>query len=170
MIRDLIEMDGAKVSVMEAEGAGSDEWVDLTSLVEKFRNGVSGQVKAEDFAGHYDLGLSHHEMGLFQEALEEFDQVLRVSDLPPGVEVKAREMRAICLRRLDRCSEAVEEYRRAIGIPGRSEQQSSALRYQMACALESAGELEEARGILRDLAREQEAPPETVEHLERLGG
>ena len=167
-IRSTIEIDGATVTVEDAEGVDSDEWIDLTSLLERFQEGVSGQVKPDDYAGHYDLGLSYHEMGLFREALEEFDRVLLAVNLPSEVELKTREMRGTCLCDLERFPEAVDELRRALEIPELLEERVNALRFQLACALESAGKLDEAREIFRDLAQDREVLSGVREHLERL--
>lgn len=169
-IQELIEMDGATVSVQEKEGEETDEWIDLTTLLQKFQDGVGEQVESGDYTGHYDLGLSHHEMGLFAEALAEFDKVLVVRDLPTDVEAKTREMRGICLCHLSRHKDAIEEYRAALEIADLPDRERKGLRYQLARALEEVGQITEACDVLRELAQCSEPLPEAKEHLARLGG
>jgi tetratricopeptide (TPR) repeat protein len=153
---------------MEADSSG--EWVDLTSLIEDFREGVKNQIDPQDYTGHYDLGVSHQEMGLMDAALEEFDRVLIVKDLPPDVEIKTREMRASCFQGLARYREAIHECRCALDVPGRPEEERKGLFYQLACALVEVGETSEAEEILEQLAEADLPHIAAKEHLERLRG
>ncbi|MBD3163452.1 MAG: tetratricopeptide repeat protein, partial [Candidatus Eisenbacteria bacterium] len=152
-IQGVIETNGATVAVRESGGVETEEWIDLTTLLQEFRDGVREKVAPNDYGGHYDLGLSHMEMGLFEEALEEFDAVLISPGLPAQTEMKTREMRGTCLRRLERHREAIHEYRAALDVPDRPEEERGAVRYQLACVLEAAGETEESRALFRDLGR-----------------
>jgi tetratricopeptide (TPR) repeat protein len=170
-IRQTLVTQGATVTVRENGGVESQEWIDLAALLDEFRDGIRAQYRPEDYAGHYDLGVSHLEMGLYEEAIEEFDLVLSADSLPKDVAIKAREMRGNSLQRLERFREAIHEYRRALDVDGIPEEDRAPVRYQLACALERAGDLEEARTIFRDLAVEPgQGYPDSREHLERLGG
>ncbi|HKC79844.1 MAG TPA: tetratricopeptide repeat protein [Gemmatimonadaceae bacterium] len=50
---------------------------DFTYMLEKFKAGVAANVDDEDFDSHYDLGVAYREMGLFDEAIFEFQKALR---------------------------------------------------------------------------------------------
>ncbi len=50
---------------------------DLDAVFEAFRQGVKGQVGDEDFETHYDIGIAYKEMGLTNEAIEEFQLAAR---------------------------------------------------------------------------------------------
>lgn len=154
-IQALAETKGATVAVRDQSASGgveSEEWIDLTTLLQEFREGIRTQVASADYLGHYDLALSHLDMGLYEEALEEFDQVLLAGEIPPEIELKTREMRGNCLQNLSRTREAIHEFRMALEVPKRPERERREVLYQLAVALESAGETEEARSILRSLA------------------
>ncbi|MDM7916638.1 MAG: tetratricopeptide repeat protein, partial [Candidatus Eisenbacteria bacterium] len=158
------------LTVLEQEGTGGPEWVDLSTLLEEFRAGVRSQFRPDDVEGHYDLGVSHQEMGLYEEAIEEFDFVLAVPSLPPGRAAQAREMRGICLERLGRTEEASSEYRRILGQDPAESPNAAGVRYRLACLLEASGEIEEARQLFRALSIEHAAFPDLEERLQRLGG
>ncbi len=167
-VQELIETKGATVAVRDQGGVESEEWIDLTALLQEFRAGVQAQFGPEDAVGHYDLGVSHQEMGLFEEAIEEFDAVLASSAASQEVQAKTRELRGLCLERLERMREAIFEYRAALELPGQSESSLMPVRYRLASALEAVGDIEEAREIFRELAGEGEPFLDSVERSERL--
>ena len=169
-IRRTIETQGAIVSVREHGGVESQEWIDLAALLDEFRDGIRAQFRPEDYAGHYDLGVSHLEMGLYAESIEEFDLVLSIPSLPEEMNLKAREMRGNALQRLERFREAIHEYRMALEVGGVPPERKTEIRYQLACALERAGELDEARELFLDLSQSSgEVLSAARTHLERLG-
>jgi tetratricopeptide (TPR) repeat protein len=167
-VQELIETKGATVAVRDQGGVESEEWIDLTALLQEFREGVQAQFGPEDAVGHYDLGVSHQEMGLFEEAIEEFDTVLASSAATPEVVAKTRELRGLCLERLERMREAIFEYRAALEVPGQSESCLMPVRYRLASALETVGDIDEARAIFRELAGEGQPFLDSVERSERL--
>ncbi len=170
-IRRALETQGATVSVREQGGVESQEWIDLSALLDEFRDGIRAQYRPEDFASHYDLGVSHLEMGLYEESIEELDLVLSIPTIPSDYALKAREMRGDALQRLERFREAVHEYRMALEVDGVSDGARAQVRYHLACALEQAGDIPEAREIFLELSRNAgEVFAEAKEHLERLGG
>jgi tetratricopeptide (TPR) repeat protein len=50
-----------------------------TRLLGDFKQGIAGQIAADDWQAHFDLGVAYAEMGVYQEAIEEFEAVLRVN-------------------------------------------------------------------------------------------
>src|SRR5204862_4446184 len=59
---------------------------------------------------HYDLGLAYKEMGLYDEAVKEFEKVLR----SPGREVQCRVMIGLCYRDLGNASEAIHQFKQGL--------------------------------------------------------
>jgi tetratricopeptide (TPR) repeat protein len=169
-IQALLETDGAKVSIKSQGGVETEEWFDLSALLQEFRDGAASQIDPNDAEGHYDLALSHHEMGLFEEAIEEFGIILGSKELSPDMELKARELRGECLERLERHREAIHEYRLALDVEELPESKRTPLRYRLACALEMVGECDEARSIFQSLSSGRTPFLDTRAHLERLGG
>lgn len=126
------------------QAADSDEWIDLAGLLEEFKAGLKNHMDAGDYQGHYDLALSHHQMGLLDDALEELELVLKAPNLPVVLEQGARELRGRCLMGLERNREAVHEFRVAVDkAEGDSDARRNAL-YHLGRALEAVEEWREA--------------------------
>jgi tetratricopeptide (TPR) repeat protein len=70
--------------------------MDMEALIRDLQDAVASQIPDEDPESHYDLALSHYEMGLYAEALEELDRVLSSSHLTPELEIRARELQQRC--------------------------------------------------------------------------
>jgi tetratricopeptide (TPR) repeat protein len=167
-VQELIETKGATVAIRDQGGVESEEWIDLTALLQEFREGVRAQFGPEDAVGHYDLGLSHQEMGLYEEAIEEFDCVLACASADGDLTAKTRELRGLCLERLERMREAIFEYRAALEIPDSTDSRRIPVLYRLATALETVGDREEALQIFRQLSTAEEPFLDSAERCERL--
>jgi tetratricopeptide (TPR) repeat protein len=145
-VQGVLEAAGARLSVRDDPSSAiqSDEWIDLGALIEEFRDGIKNQIAGDDAPGHYDLAVSYHGMGLFEEAAEELDLVLACAGLAAETELRARELRGICLGALQRHREAVHEFRTALERPVSDPKSRCSLLYHLGMALESAGEWREA--------------------------
>jgi len=140
----MLGLNEAQVSVRADQGdVEKDEWLDLEGLLEEFKAGLKNHMDASDFQGHYDLALSHHQMGLLEEALEELDRVFACPDLPGAVAQPARELRGLCLTGLERGREAVHEFREAFDQAPEGNARRTSL-YHLAKALEAVEEWQEA--------------------------
>ncbi|BBB33179.1 hypothetical protein TTHT_1705 [Thermotomaculum hydrothermale] len=54
------------------DSAPQEEVKSLDELFKEFKKGVEEQIDQEDFETHYNLGIAYKEMGLYNEAIEEF--------------------------------------------------------------------------------------------------
>lgn len=143
-----------------------DEWLDLEGLLEEFKAGLKNHMDDSDFQGHYDLALSHHQMGLLEEALEELERVFACEALPIAVAQPARELRGLCLMGLERGREAVHEFREAVDQAPEGNARRTSL-YHLAKALESVEEWQEACERFETLLREAPGFLDAAERLER---
>ncbi|MBK8230231.1 MAG: tetratricopeptide repeat protein [Candidatus Eisenbacteria bacterium] len=143
-----------------------DEWLDLEGLLEEFKAGLKNHMDDSDFQGHYDLALSHHQMGLLEEALEELERVFACEALPTAVAQPARELRGLCLMGLERGREAVHEFREAVDQAPEGNARRTSL-YHLAKALESVEEWQEACERFETLLREAPGFLDAAERLER---
>ena len=62
----------ASVRVRDEQPASMDNLVDLEEIIDEFKAGVSNTISGEDHESHYDLGMAYMEMGLHDEAIQEF--------------------------------------------------------------------------------------------------
>ena len=89
----LLEDEAPRNPRMTAEGEDesvSQVQTDFSSMLETFKAGVAANVDESDTESHYDLGVAYMEMGLFDEAIAQFQKVLR-SDAPADRRVRAYE-------------------------------------------------------------------------------
>ena len=63
--------------VVPFEEPTGDDQADFQRMLTQFQEQVSINIDANDVAAHYDLGTAYKEMGLFDEAIGEFQMVLR---------------------------------------------------------------------------------------------
>jgi tetratricopeptide (TPR) repeat protein len=62
---------------MQEPAHTGDELADFDSLLRHFKEGVARSLGDEDHESHYDLGVAYKEMGLLDDAIEEFQKALR---------------------------------------------------------------------------------------------
>ncbi len=60
----------------------------MAELLQEFKSGVEENIPAGDYSSHYDLGITYKEMGLLDEAVEEFTKASK----GPDMAAKALEM------------------------------------------------------------------------------
>ncbi|MBU1702123.1 MAG: hypothetical protein KJ970_10950 [Candidatus Eisenbacteria bacterium] len=80
--------------------------LDVQELLRDFQEQVVQQIPMEDGESHYTLALSHHEMGLYNEALEELDRALQSSKLDHDLEMRCRELEERCKSSKEKSSSA----------------------------------------------------------------
>jgi tetratricopeptide (TPR) repeat protein len=70
--------------------------IDVAELLKDFQVEMGRQIPEEDGESHYALALSHYEMGLYNEALEEIERALASSALTADLEFSCKELRERC--------------------------------------------------------------------------
>ncbi|MCD4706850.1 MAG: tetratricopeptide repeat protein [Candidatus Sabulitectum sp.] len=82
----------------------------LADIIMEFKRGVDSSISKEDYTTHFDLGIAYREMGLFREAIQEFEKVL----VSPDHRIKAREMLGRCTFDMKRYDEAEDHFRKGL--------------------------------------------------------
>jgi len=128
----------------------------LAGIIHEFQQGIHKAVSLDDHNTHYDLGIAYMEMGLFREALTEFEKVLG----SPEHREKAREMLGRCCLRLERYDEAEDHFRK--GLMTSTADRNTAVGFHMALSgvyemtgreTQAARELELARRLDPDMVK-----------------
>ncbi len=89
----LLEGEPAKnprMTAAEEDKSTSDVQTDFSEMLETFKAGVAANVDESDSDSHYDLGVAYMEMGLFDEAIAQFQKAMR-GDASPERRVRAYE-------------------------------------------------------------------------------
>ncbi len=146
----------------DAPTVSEDDMVDLGALLNEFRDGLKASMADASPKDHYDLGLSHVEMGLYEEAAEAFEQACT----DPELEAESRELWGRCLREVGRFEEAARVLRAALAL----RPESLGVRYQLALSLEGAGEADDAMRLFESILREDPNFEDTGERVAALGG
>jgi len=125
-----------------ADAPSGDEEADFAKMLGQFKDKVSEHVAADDVSAHYDLGTAYMEMGLFDEAIAEFQMALRASpDHLPTHEVMGR-----CWMEMGKADMAVRALDRALNVGFEVEDELIGIYYLMGRAQEEQGNREEALG------------------------
>ena len=134
------ERPPASVRVREDRPAEGDALIDLEEIIDEFKAGVSERISGEDHESHYDLGMAYMEMGLYEEAIGEF----QVASKGSPMEVKCLEMIALCFLEKNEPASAARELSRALELPGYGPEETISIRYNLAVANERLGNLDQA--------------------------
>ena len=130
----------ASVLVRDEMPANMDNLIDLEEIIDEFKAGVSNSISGEDHESHYDLGMAYMEMGLYEEAIGEF----QVASKGAPMELKCLEMIALCYLEKNEPAAAARELGRALELPGHGPEETISLRYHLGMAFERLGNLEKA--------------------------
>jgi tetratricopeptide (TPR) repeat protein len=134
------ERPPSSVRVREEQPAPGDALIDLEEIIDEFKAGVSERISGEDHESHYDLGMAYMEMGLYDEAIGEF----QVASKGSPMEVKCLEMIALCFLEKNEPASAARELSRALELPGYGPEETISIRYNLAVANERLGNLDRA--------------------------
>jgi tetratricopeptide (TPR) repeat protein len=105
-----------------------------------------GSAEEEDPETHYNLGVAFREMNLLDEAIGEFQKVVRGAkrDHYPPNYMQACNLLAICFMDKGMARIAIKWYSRALEAPGLDEEAILALQYDLGVAYEQAGDARNA--------------------------
>ncbi len=104
-------------AILTAELVGDKRAEGLQSidkLISEFKKEVFESIGEGDYRSHYDLGVAYKGMGLYQEAMEEFE----IAAKDEGLKLKAYEMIGSCLIDKGKLDEAIKVLNQALSIPG----------------------------------------------------
>lgn len=79
-----------RMTAEEEDKTANPVQTDFSEMLETFKAGVAANVDESDSDSHYDLGVAYMEMGLFDEAIAQFQKAMR-GDASPERRVRAYE-------------------------------------------------------------------------------
>jgi tetratricopeptide (TPR) repeat protein len=170
---DFVDLAAELKTVIEetpAPPARTFEDKDMEDLFYEFKQGIEQSLGEEDYETHYNLGIAYKEMGLLDEAVEEF----QLSSRDPARFMNACTMLGMCYMEKGHYKSAINEFRKGLAEPGHSEEEYMALQYELGMAYAEAGFLQEALEIFQTLLmkdpgfREVSAKAEEIRERLRL--
>ncbi|MBI4466065.1 MAG: tetratricopeptide repeat protein [Acidobacteria bacterium] len=113
----------------------------LAEVFEEFKEELGTVEEVEDVETHYNLGIAYKEMGLMEEAISEFQKVVKAAEKTADATHLFRvcTLLGVCFMEKGLPNIAVRWYERALKAPGLDEEGALALRYDMGVAHEQAG-------------------------------
>jgi tetratricopeptide (TPR) repeat protein len=125
----------------------------LEDVFEEFREGIEDESDSGDYETHYNLGIAFKEMGLFEEAIGEFQKALRIRVQDTSTEefVRCCNMLGLCFIEKGLPQVAMKWFAKGLASPGQNEETYQALRYDLGCAHEMAGNTQAALETFLDV-------------------
>ena len=118
----------------------------------------------ETCEAHYQLGMAYRELGLVDEAIEEF----RRSAADERFTLLACDMVGLCLLAKGDAEAAIHELNKGLSMAYRPVEEYRGIKYTLATAHQSIGDLERAASILRDLETESPSFRDVKDRLRKL--
>lgn len=180
-----VDVLGAKMKMMVQEDereASEDEFFDLVSELNEefdtppeekkspgeisevfsaFKKGIDETIAKDDFQTHFDLGIAYREMGLVEDALDEF---LLCSKLP-GKRVVSLYQAGLCEVARENYQQAVQYFDDALKEPELDDQEKISLSYELAELFLRQEQKSKAAALFQEI---QKIDPEFREVQKRL--
>lgn len=140
------------VGISSTSGDLGDNWLDsvgeMFDTIATSPRGVKfgSDLEMSDAQSHYDLGVAFKEMGLYDDAINEFRQA--ASD--PIRSFECRVLQGVCLREKGDPAKA-EGFLRSLVNPGLSLDDSSSIKYELALTCQVLGKNDEAAALLAEI-------------------
>jgi len=109
----------------------------IQDLISQFKKEVFDSIGEGDYRSHYDLGVAYKGMGLFQEAMEEFEIASRDINL----KLKAYESIGSCLLERGKDEDAIKILNEALHVPNRPAREYFGIYFLLASCYESQNNL-----------------------------
>jgi pilus assembly protein FimV len=127
---------------------------ELAEVFQEFRSEL-GEIDDgdEDLETHYNLGIAYREMGLLDEAIGEFQKVAKAVQKGKPFQYSMNCATLLAISFMDKGEPKIASlwYQRALDMPGLDQEAVMALRYDLALALDMAGEADAALDSFRQV-------------------
>lgn len=167
-----LELEGAFSSEPEqlteavAEPVGKTSKYAIAGVISEFKKGVDRQVAKEDTETHYSLGIAYMEMGLHDDAVQEFRKAMR----DPKRKVDCQTLMAVCFRDKGDFRSAEQTLQEGLAFADMGREEILSLTYELALVYESAGDTDSALRALQEVAAIAPGFRGTREKIEELLG
>jgi pilus assembly protein FimV len=143
------------VAAASIESAPTAETLnELAEVFQEFRSEL-GEIDDgdEDLETHYNLGIAYREMGLLDEAIGEFQKVAKAVQKGKPFPYSMNCATLLAISFMDKGEPKIASlwYQRALDMPGLDQEAVMALRYDLALALDMAGEADAALDSFRQV-------------------
>jgi pilus assembly protein FimV len=135
-------------------------------MLSGFKEELESQLDKDDTETHFNLGIAYKEMGLYDEAINEF----RVACADPLRAVDCVILHGICLKEKGDLTEAEEIIVSGISQFGTDPEKVLNLKYELALLYENSGRMDEALRAYREIFSANPSFRDTAEKIAKLHG
>ncbi|MEO0124431.1 MAG: tetratricopeptide repeat protein [candidate division WOR-3 bacterium] len=161
--KEFIDLGQVLRSEIEGEPAQSS-LQNINDLISQFRKEVFESIGEGDYRSHYDLGVAYKGMGLFQEAIEEFEIAAKDENL----KLKSYEMIAACLIEKGKVDEAIKVLNEGLSLPNRPVSEYFGLHFLLGNAYEMQNNLKMAIKSYINAANIDKSVPDLLKKINEL--
>lgn len=136
-------------AVPELPAGDEIEQISVESVFEQFKAGVAAQISESDAATHYDLGVAYKEMGLYSDAIAEFELAAR----DPMRECVCQSMIGTIYLQLGGMDSAIDAFIRGLHSSIKTREQELALTYEIGECYQSRNAPDQALYYFHRVAR-----------------
>ncbi len=147
-----------------AEETLPEQPIPLDELISEFNRGVEEHIGKDDYATHYDLGVSFKEMGKIDEAINHLIKAAEGSK----EKLKTHELLGRCYIEKGDFETAVDYIKKGLSLNGFNQNEYLGLRYNLAIAYETAGRIDEAIKEYKIIESEDPQYFDTLERMKKL--
>ncbi len=141
-----------------------EQQVSVEEVLEAFKKGVEKSVDKEDAETHYNLGIAYKEMGLIDEAINEFN----IATLSPDKKADGLIMLGMSYMGKGLPSKAIEMYKQALETKGGIKAENIGLLYEFAIAFEAYGDMKNAYSYFAEVKKFDEKFRDVKDKLDKL--
>ncbi len=137
--KDFIDL-GEVLRTELGEEEKSESIQSIEGLISQFRREVFESIGEGDFRSRYDLGVAYKGMGLYQEAVEEFE----IATKDPELKLKALEMIGSCFLERGKVGDAIRILNAGLKVKGRPAQEYFGIYFLTGDCYEKQNKIKEA--------------------------
>jgi len=137
---------------------------EIDEIFSQFKAGVEKQVSTSDFATHYDLGVAYKEMGLFDDAIKEFEIVTG----DPQRAATADMMIGVCHASMKRFDEAEKTFKDSLKHKNLETTGKLALMHELGKLYEVQNRVDEALKIYNEVLLQDPGFADVLERIDAL--
>jgi tetratricopeptide (TPR) repeat protein len=126
-----------------------EQQVSVEEVLEAFKKGVEKSVDKQDVETHYNLGIAYKEMGLIDEAINEFN----IAILLPDRKADGLIMLGMSYMGKGLPGKAIEMYKQALEAKGGIKAENIGLLYEFAIAFEAYGDMKNAYNYFDEVGK-----------------
>ncbi|KPJ74104.1 hypothetical protein AMJ52_01920 [candidate division TA06 bacterium DG_78] len=161
--KDFIDLgEVLRTELEEEKKVGAVQSID--ELISEFRREVFESIGEGDYRSHYDLGVAYKGMGLFQEAIEEFE----IASKDENLKLKAIEMIGSCFFERDKIEDALRVLNEGLKVSNRPAQEYFGIHFHIGRCYEKEGNLTKALKAYIQAYNIDKKVPDLIKKINKL--